>query len=58
MCCGSKKAQTIISVIPIYTKLCCRKRGLNDKLRHTLYKCWTILDVTFLEKNLHGNIGK
>ena len=26
------------------------KRGLNDKLKHKLYKYWIILDVTFLEK--------
>ena len=45
-----QKPQTIISFFPVYTKLCYIKRGLNDKLKHRLYKWWIILDVTFLEK--------
>ena len=28
-----------ISFFPIYTKLCYRKRGLIDKLKHKLFKC-------------------
>ena len=35
---NDRKPQTIISFFPIYTKLCYRKRGLNDKLKHKLYK--------------------
>ena len=36
---ADQKPETIIAVFPIYTKLCYRKRGLNDKLKHKLYKC-------------------
>ena len=35
---ADKKSHTIISFIPIYTKLCYRKTGLNDKLKHKFYK--------------------
>ena len=35
---ADRKPQTI-SFFPIYTKLYYRKRGLNDKLIHKLYKC-------------------
>ena len=34
-----QKPQTIISFFPIFTNLCYGKRGLNDKLKHKLYKC-------------------
>ena len=33
------KPQTIISFFPIHTKMFYRKRGLDDKLKHKLYKC-------------------
>ena len=35
---ADQKPLTIISLFPIYTKLCYRKRELNDKLRQKLYK--------------------
>ena len=35
---ADQKPQTIISFFPICTKLCCTKRGLNDKLKHRRFK--------------------
>ena len=36
---ADQKLKTILLFFPIYTKLCYRKTGLNDKLKHKLYKC-------------------
>ena len=36
---ADRKPQTIIFFFPIDTKVYYRKRGLNDKFIHKLYKC-------------------
>ena len=36
---ADQKPQTIVSFFTINTKLCYRKKQLNDKLKHKLYKC-------------------